>query len=96
MPLYEYRCTKCGSRIEVLHKVNERPRQTCQNCGGRLEKILSAPAIQFKGSGWYITDYASKQIPEKAASAKDQKKPETKAKKSPAESGTSSSPQTSD
>lgn len=85
MPLYEYRCTHCGSVIEVLQKVDERPRRTCQDCGGRLEKILSSPAIQFKGSGWYITDYARKQIPEKTVSAKDQKKPEPKAEKGSAD-----------
>lgn len=96
MPLYEYKCTKCGSGIEILHKVGERPRQTCQKCGGRLEKMLSAPAIQFKGSGWYVTDYARKQIPEKTQSPKDQKKPETKAEKSPAAGEKSSSPQSSD
>lgn len=60
MPLYEYRCQSCHQRIEVIQKFSDSPLETCQHCGGRLERLLSAPAIQFKGSGWYITDYARK------------------------------------
>jgi len=60
MPLYEYRCESCGHRVEVLQKFSDRPLETCQKCAGKLERLLSAPAIQFKGSGWYITDYARK------------------------------------
>jgi putative FmdB family regulatory protein len=60
MPLYEYRCERCHQRVEVIQKFSDRPLETCQHCGGKLERLLSAPAIQFKGSGWYITDYARK------------------------------------
>lgn len=58
MPIYEYECRKCKAHIEVFQKVNDKPPTKCRNCGGKLERKLSAPAIQFKGSGWYVTDYA--------------------------------------
>ena len=60
MPLHEYKCRKCGSIIEVLQKSGDAPPKSCQACGGKLQKLLSSPAIHFKGSGWYITDYAKK------------------------------------
>ncbi len=69
MPIYEYECRKCKAHIEVFQKVSDKPPARCRKCGGRLEKLLSAPAIQFKGSGWYVTDYAGKgRSPEKADS----------------------------
>ena len=58
MPIYEFECKKCKTRLEVLQKMNDKPPVKCQKCGGRLERLHSAPAIQFKGSGWYVTDYA--------------------------------------
>src|SRR6266403_4450553 len=60
MPIYEYECRKCKSHTEVFQKMNDKPPTKCATCGGRLEKLISAPAIQFKGSGWYVTDYAGK------------------------------------
>ena len=60
MPIYEYECRKCKAHIEVFQKVSDKPPTKCRNCGGRLERRISAPAIQFKGSGWYVTDYAGK------------------------------------
>ncbi len=60
MPLYEYRCERCDQRVEVIQKFSDRPLEICQHCGGKLERLLSASAIQFKGSGWYVTDYARK------------------------------------
>ncbi len=60
MPLYEYKCTKCGSVIEALQKASDPPLKNCSSCGGPLQKQVSSPAIQFKGNGWYITDYARK------------------------------------
>ena len=57
MPLYEYRCLRCGRRSEVLQKMNEAPLTVCPDCGGQLQKQVSAPSFQFKGSGWYATDY---------------------------------------
>ena len=58
MPLYEYRCKKCGSVFEVLQKASDPALAVHDHCGGNLEKLLSPPAFQFKGSGWYVTDYA--------------------------------------
>jgi putative FmdB family regulatory protein len=58
MPLYEYQCEKCEQRFERIQKFSDPPVDTCPNCGGKVRKLLSSPAIQFKGSGWYITDYA--------------------------------------
>ena len=58
MPIYEYVCGKCGQKTEVIQRVGEAPLKVCPHCGGRLKKAFSAPAIQFKGSGWYVTDYA--------------------------------------
>ena len=58
MPLYEYQCEKCAHRFEVIQKFSDAPIEVCPKCGGPVVKLLSSPAIQFKGSGWYITDYA--------------------------------------
>jgi len=60
MPIYEYECEKCKTQTEVFQKVSDKPLKKCSKCGGRLEKLISAPAIQFKGSGWYVTDYAGR------------------------------------
>jgi putative FmdB family regulatory protein len=61
MPLYEYRCEACEHRFEVIRKYSDGPIAVCPSCGqGPIEKLLSSPAIQFKGTGWYITDYARK------------------------------------
>jgi putative FmdB family regulatory protein len=60
MPIYEYQCQKCRAHTEAFQKVSDKPLSKCPKCGGRLEKMISAPAIQFKGSGWYVTDYAKK------------------------------------
>jgi putative FmdB family regulatory protein len=58
MPLYEYECDACGHRFEVIQKFSDAPIETCPTCGGKVHKLQSAPAFQFKGSGWYVTDYA--------------------------------------
>ena len=60
MPLYEYQCKKCHSLTERIQKFSDSPLTVCPHCGGELEQVLSAPAIQFKGSGWYVSDYAKK------------------------------------
>ena len=60
MPLYEYQCKKCGHRFEEIRKFSDKHLTKCRECGGALEQVLSAPAVQFKGSGWYVTDYAKK------------------------------------
>jgi putative FmdB family regulatory protein len=60
MPLYEYECESCGATFEVIQKFSDHSVDTCRTCGGKVRRLLSAPAIQFKGTGWYITDYARK------------------------------------
>jgi len=60
LPLYEYACTRCGEHLEKIQKFSDPPLTVCAKCGGRLKRLLSSPAIQFKGSGWYVTDYGRK------------------------------------
>jgi len=60
LPLYEYRCRKCNHQFEKIEAVSSKPTKKCPRCGGRAERQIAAPAIQFKGSGWYVTDYAGK------------------------------------
>ena len=70
MPLYEYECGACGHRFEVIQKFSDSPIEKCRLCAEPVHKLLSAPAIQFKGTGWYVTDYASKRNTEAAADKK--------------------------
>jgi putative FmdB family regulatory protein len=60
MPLYEYECKKCGHRFEKIQKFSDRMVKKCPKCGGVVEQMISAPAVQFKGSGWYVNDYPKK------------------------------------
>ncbi len=69
MPLYEYRCQGCGSQTEVMQRFSDPPLSTCDECGGELKKLISAPAFHLKGEGWYVTDYARKK--EKGQEKKD-------------------------
>jgi putative FmdB family regulatory protein len=70
MPMYEYVCGSCGKKTEVIQRIGEKPLKVCPYCSGKLKKAISAPAIQFKGSGWYVTDYARAKKEEKAGSDK--------------------------
>ena len=80
MPLYEYRCESCRHQFEVIQKFSDPPIGTCPSCGaGPVVKLLSSPAIQFKGSGWYITDYARKDAAKPSSEAKTDGKSDTKA-----------------
>jgi putative FmdB family regulatory protein len=79
MPLYEYQCDSCGHRFEVIQKFADAPIEACPRCGGRVNKLQSAPAFQFKGTGWYITDYSRKE------SAKDSAAGQTADSTKPAE-----------
>ena len=87
MPLYEYECKKCRHRFERIQKFSGRLLKKCPECGGAVERLLSAAAVRFKGSGWYVTDYARKGAADKAEGAptessasKAEEKPETKHK----------------
>jgi len=60
LPIYEYACTSCGEHFDLMQRVNDPPATECALCKGKVRKVLSTPALQFKGSGWYITDYAGK------------------------------------
>jgi len=71
LPLYEYLCAKCGHRFEKIEKLSAPHRQKCPKCGGKAERQLAPPAIMFKGSGWYVTDYAGKSGGAKDTTAKD-------------------------
>jgi len=96
MPMYEYQCRKCKHRFERIRKFSDRALKTCPECGGRLDQLVSASSVRFKGSGWYATDYASKSsgktskegAGEKAgsesASTTAEAKPEAKPKSEPA------------
>jgi len=93
MPIYEYKCLKCGKVIEILQRSSEPRLKECPSCGGSLKKVLSAPAIQFKGTGWYITDYAHKKEAKKEGKPEEKQKDE---KKEPAKKRSSSSSPDSD
>lgn len=60
MPIYEYRCEKCGRQFEVIQKLSDEPLKTCASCQGKLTKLISQTSFQLKGTGWYVTDYAGK------------------------------------
>lgn len=79
MPIYEYACESCEGRFEVQQKISDPPLTACPKCGRAVHKLISSPAIMFKGSGWYVTDYSDKLKPPASAEAGDGKAPaETK------------------
>ncbi|HEX7960971.1 MAG TPA: FmdB family zinc ribbon protein [Terriglobales bacterium] len=71
MPLYEYLCKKCGNRFEKIQKFSDPEIKECPQCSGEVERLLSAPAVQFKGTGWYVTDYAKKSASSSASGSSD-------------------------
>ncbi|MBO0912218.1 MAG: zinc ribbon domain-containing protein [Acidobacteria bacterium] len=77
MPLYEYECRKCGHRFERIQRYSDPLVKKCPDCGGKVEQLLSAPAVQFKGSGWYVTDYARKPAGASSAGAESGGKSES-------------------
>ncbi len=95
MPIYEYKCLDCGSHIEKMRKSSDEPLKVCEKCGGNLEKQWSLSGIQFKGAGWYVTDYSNKlkdgtdksektvktDKPEKSSTSESTAKPETASNK---------------
>jgi putative FmdB family regulatory protein len=89
MPLYEYECDACGRRFEVIQKFSDPPIETCESCSkGPVRRLLSSPAIQFKGSGWYITDYAKKGKSDGASASAGKSDASEKSDKAGAESKT--------
>ncbi len=91
MPIYEYQCSQCKERHEIIQRINDAPLTHCPKCGGEMRKLISSPAIQFKGSGFYKTDYAS------SASKAESKSGETKSEsKSETKTETKSESKTSD
>ena len=97
MPLYEYQCKKCHSLTERIQKFSDSPLTACPHCGGELEQLLSAPAIQFKGSGWYVSDYAKKPSSSDASKSNGSAAPatpESKAETPKSESGSSAGKET--
>ena len=89
MPLYEYECEVCGTRFERIRKFSDPPVKECVACGGAVRKLLSLAAIQFKGSGWYITDYARKGQSTEAGDSKGDSKVEAKKVEAKKETGDS-------
>src|SRR5229473_2577618 len=97
MPLYEYECEKCGHRFEKIQKFSDKMVKKCPECGGKVEQMISAPAVQFKGSGWYVTDYANKSHAPTSEGGKDSKdstkedksKPESSSKDGSSKDGSS-------
>jgi putative FmdB family regulatory protein len=81
MPLYEYECKKCHHRFERIVKYSDRPMKKCPDCGGAVEQTITAPAVQFKGSGWYVTDYAKKSSATASSSNGDSKSKDEAASK---------------
>lgn len=91
MPLYEYECKKCHHRFEKIQKFSDRMVKKCPDCGGPVEQMVSAPAVQFKGSGWYVTDYAKKSSSQSSSdgSGKDSKKEDKSKSESSSKEGSS-------
>jgi putative FmdB family regulatory protein len=81
MPLYEYECKKCHHRFEKIQKFSDKMVKKCPECGGPVEQMISAPAVQFKGSGWYVTDYAKKSSSQGSSGGGDSGSKDSKDKK---------------
>ena len=82
MPIYEYKCLDCGTHLEKMQKITDAPLTVCESCGGKLEKQISRTGFQFKGEGWYVTDYAGRKndSSEKSSGGESTAKPETASK----------------
>ena len=87
MPIYEYECAKCGKTIEVIQKMSDKPLKKHEGCGGTLHKLISAAGFQFKGTGWYVTDYARKGRTGDAPESKTESKTESKDTKDTSSNG---------
>ena len=101
MPIYEYQCEGCEDRFEIKQSMKDDPLTTCPRCGKRVQRLISSPAIMFKGSGWYVTDYSDKMKPSSGSEApapnageKKEGAPSTSDQTSPAAPSTPASPPT--
>jgi putative FmdB family regulatory protein len=83
MPIYEYECLQCGKRTEWLQRMSDGPLAACPHCGGEVRKLISAPSFQFKGSGFYKTDYVDKKSGSGSSEEKSESKPEAKSESKP-------------
>ena len=92
MPIYEYKCSKCGKVFEIIQKVSDEPLRRCKSCNGKVERLISNTSFQLKGSGWYLTDYARK--PESSTASDSEGKAGEKARSG--EKPTESSPSAPD
>lgn len=81
MPIYEYKCADCDRHVEKMQKISDAPLTVCESCGGKLEKQLSLSGFQFKGEGWYVTDYSNKSKSEKSSTSESTAKPADASKK---------------
>ena len=86
MPIYEYQCRRCEHRFELIQKFSDKPRKRCPECSGTVDRLISPPAIRFKGSGWYVTDYANKKSNEEDKKSNKEDKRETASKNKETES----------
>ncbi len=91
MPIYEYECESCGRVVESWQKFSDPPLTTCEECGGRLHKLISMSSFHLKGSGWYVTDYANKKASNSAGSSSSSSSKDTSAKKKDSSSTSKSS-----
>ncbi|MEW5806499.1 MAG: FmdB family zinc ribbon protein [Acidobacteriota bacterium] len=88
MPIYEYECRKCGKRFEKIQSFSDKPINKCNDCGGPAHRVISVPAIQFKGTGWYVTDYARKgKLSEKKEESAESRESPAREKESKAAAG---------
>ena len=78
MPIYEYECTKCGHQTEIWQKFSDQPLTKCEMCRGKMKKLISQSTFHLKGTGWYVTDYASKDKGKKVKDSKPEKETKTK------------------
>src|SRR5438874_2002587 len=95
MPIYEYQCAKCGKTIEVIQKMSDKPLKKHEACGGALTKLISASGFQFKGTGWYVTDYARKSSGESNQTTTDKKTESKETSSNGGKEGSSGSTSTS-
>ena len=86
MPIYEYQCRRCEHRFELIQKFSDKPRKRCPECSGTVDRLISPPAIRFKGSGWYVTDYANKKSDKEDKKSNKEDKRETASKNKETES----------